>query len=155
MTGEWFSSRAGIDMTFVPYPGAPQGLQDVMGGRISAMVEGLAVFVGAHGIEIGQAARHHLAQAAAELSRSADGRRDLPGFNSRGWFAFMAFAGTPEDVVQKINADIRKVLEQPEVRQRFETLATYIALICRRRKPPNSSARNRTPGGRSRSNSAS
>ena len=47
MTGEWFRDRAGIEMTFVPYPSAPMGLQDVMGGRISAMVEGLAVFVGA------------------------------------------------------------------------------------------------------------
>ena len=46
MTAEWFSERAGIELTFVPYPGAPQGLQDVMGGRISAMVEGLAAFVG-------------------------------------------------------------------------------------------------------------
>ena len=35
-------------------------------------------------------------------------------------------AGTPDDVVAKINADLRKALDQPEVRQRFETLATYI-----------------------------
>ena len=40
------ASRAGIELTFVPYPGAPQGLQDVLGGRVSAMVEGLAAFVG-------------------------------------------------------------------------------------------------------------
>ena len=46
MTGEMFRTRAGIQMTFVPYPGAPQGLQDVMGGRVSAMVEGLAAFIG-------------------------------------------------------------------------------------------------------------
>ena len=50
----------------------------------------------------------------------------LPGFDSRGWFVFLALAGTPDDVVRKVNADLRTVLDMPEVRQRFETLATYI-----------------------------
>ena len=36
MTGEMFASRAGIELTFVPYPGAPPALQDVIGGRVSA-----------------------------------------------------------------------------------------------------------------------
>src|ERR1044072_8991978 len=38
MTGEWLSDSAGISLTFVPYPGAPQGLQDLMGGRLAARV---------------------------------------------------------------------------------------------------------------------
>ena len=50
----------------------------------------------------------------------------VPGFDSRGWFAVLGFAGTPDDVVRKVNADLRTVLDIPEVRQRFETLATYV-----------------------------
>lgn len=126
MTGEWFRSRAGIEMTFVPYPSAPMGLQDVMGGRISAMVEGLAVFVGA-------IASNSIKPLAVTSPKRLPNYPDLPavaetvpGFDSRGWFAFLALAGTPDDVVRKINADLRKVLDQPEVRQRFETLTTYI-----------------------------
>src|SRR5947199_5418761 len=40
LAGEFFRSRAGIDLTFVPYPGAAAGLRDVMGGRVSAIIEG-------------------------------------------------------------------------------------------------------------------
>ena len=47
MTGEMFASHAGIKLTFVPYPGSPPALQDVLGGRISLMVEGIAAFTGA------------------------------------------------------------------------------------------------------------
>jgi tripartite-type tricarboxylate transporter receptor subunit TctC len=126
MTGEWIRSRASIDMTFVPYPGAPQGLQDVMGGRISAMVEGLAVFVG-------PMASNSVKPLAITSPRRLPNYPDLPavaetvpGFDSRGWFVFLALAGTPDDVIAKINADLRKALDQPEVRQRFETLATYV-----------------------------
>jgi tripartite-type tricarboxylate transporter receptor subunit TctC len=126
MTGESFRSRAGIDLTFVPYPGAPQGLQDVMGGRISAMVEGLAVFVGAM-------ASNSVKPLAITSPKRLPNYPDLPavaetipGFDSRGWFAVLSFSGTPDDVVRKVNADLRKVLDTPEVRQRFETLATYV-----------------------------
>ena len=126
MTGEMFRSRAGIELTFVPYPGAPQGLQDVMGGRISAMVEGLAAFVGPMqsnaikplAVTTPQRLPNH-----PDLPTVAE---TLPGFNSRGWFVFYALVGTPDDVVRKINADLKSVLDNAEVRARFETLATYI-----------------------------
>ena len=126
MTGEWFGSRAGIEMTFVPYPGAPQGLQDVMGGRISAMVEGLAVFVGPMASDSVKPLAITSPKRLPNYPNLPAVAETVPGFDSRGWFAILALAGTPNDVVQKINADLRKVLDQPEVRERFETLATYI-----------------------------
>ena len=129
MTGEWFGSRAGIEMTFVPYPGAPQGLQDVMGGRISAMVEGLAVFVGPMASNSVKPLAITSPKRLPNYPNLPAVAETVPGFDSRGWFAILALAGTPNDVVQKINADLRKVLDQPEVRERFETLATYIRLL--------------------------
>jgi tripartite-type tricarboxylate transporter receptor subunit TctC len=126
MTGEWLRDRAGIEMTFVPYPGAPQGMQDVMGGRISAMVEGLAVFVGpmaSNSVKpLGITSPKRLPNY-PDLPAVAE---TVPGFDSRGWFVVMGFAGTPADVVRKVNADLRTALDIPEVRQRFETLATYV-----------------------------
>jgi tripartite-type tricarboxylate transporter receptor subunit TctC len=47
MTGESLAGAAGIKFNFVPYPGAPPALQDVLGGRIDLMVEGIAAFTGA------------------------------------------------------------------------------------------------------------
>jgi tripartite-type tricarboxylate transporter receptor subunit TctC len=126
MTGEWFRDRAGIDLTFVPYPGAPQGLQDVLGGRVSAMVEGLAAFVG-------PMASNAIRPLGITSPKRLPNYPNLPavaetiqGFDSRGWFVFLGLTGTPDDVVKKINTDVRSVLDVPEVRQRFETLATYI-----------------------------
>jgi tripartite-type tricarboxylate transporter receptor subunit TctC len=126
MTAEWFSDSAGIRMTFVPYPGAPQGLQDVMGGRISGMVEGLAVFISAMESKsvkpLGITSPKRLSNY-PDIPAVAE---TVPGFDSRGWIAVMSFAGTPDDVVRKVNANLRTVLDIPEVRQRFETLATYV-----------------------------
>ena len=90
MTGEMFKGAAGIDVTFVPYPGAPQGLQDVLGGRVSMMVEGIAAFTGPMAsnsvkpLAVTSPARlpnYPNIPAVAEM---------LPGFQSRGWFALMA-----------------------------------------------------------------
>src|SRR5205085_12678400 len=47
LAGEFFRHRAGIELTFVPYPGAAAGLQDILGGRISMIVEGPSALSGA------------------------------------------------------------------------------------------------------------
>jgi tripartite-type tricarboxylate transporter receptor subunit TctC len=126
MTGEMFASAAGVKLTFVPYPGAPPSLQDLMGGRISMMVEGIAAFTGA----LQSNSVKPLAVTSPQRLPNHPGlptvAETLAGYNSRGWFAFLALAGTPEEVVRKINADLKTVLDIPEVKSRFETLATYI-----------------------------
>lgn len=126
MTGELLRMRAGIELTFVPYAGAPQGLQDVMGGRVSLMVEGLPAFMGA-------LSSNAVKPLAVTSLRRLPNHPDLatvaetiPGFESTGWFALLAPAGTPTEVVSKINTDLRAVLDSAEVRARFEALATYV-----------------------------
>jgi tripartite-type tricarboxylate transporter receptor subunit TctC len=126
MTGEMFRTKAGIDMTFVPYPGAPQGLQDVLGGRLSAMVEGLAAFTGA-------LASNSVKPLAVTSLKRLPNMPDLPtvaetipGFNSSGWFVLLAPTGLPADTVRKINTDLRTALDNPEVQSRFEKAATYV-----------------------------
>jgi tripartite-type tricarboxylate transporter receptor subunit TctC len=126
MTGETFASRAGIKLTFVPYPGAPPALQDMMGGRISLMVEGVAAFAGVM-------QSNSVKPIAVTSPRRLPNRPDvaaaaefLPGYESRGWFVFLAPAGTTDDVVRKVNADLRQVLDIADVKARFETTATYI-----------------------------
>ena len=126
MTGEMFASRAGISLTFVPYPGAPPALQDVIGGRVSAMVEGIAAFTGAIQANSVKPLAVTSPQRLPNMRDVPAAVETLPGYTSRGWFVFLGPAGTPDDVVRKVNADLRAVLDMPEVRSRFETLATYI-----------------------------
>jgi tripartite-type tricarboxylate transporter receptor subunit TctC len=126
MTGEMFASHAGIKLTFVPYPGSPPALQDVLGGRISLMVEGIAAFTGAL-----------QAKTVTPLAITSPSRLpnypDLPaaaetlsGYQSRGWTGVLAPTGLPDDIVRKINADLRTVLDTREVRSRLESAATYV-----------------------------
>jgi len=126
MTGEMFKGAANIDVTFVPYPGAPQGLQDVLGGRVSMMVEGIAAFIGPMA---SNSVKPLAVTSPARLPNYPNlptVAETLPGFQSRGWFAVIAPAPMPDDVVRKINGDLRTVLDQSEVRARFETGATYV-----------------------------
>ena len=126
MTGEMFASHAGIKLTFVPYPGSPPALQDVLGGRVSFMVEGIAAFTGAL-----------QAKTVTPLAITSPSRlpnypdipaiaETLPGYQSRGWTGVLAPTGLPDDIVQKINADLRTVLDISEVRSRLEAAATYV-----------------------------
>ncbi len=126
MTGEMFASRAGVKLTFVPYPGAPQGMQDVMGGRISAMVEGLAAFTGALQANSVKPLAVTSPRRLPNHPNVPTVAETIPGFDSRGWFVFLGLTGIPDEVVRKVNADLKTVLEIPEVKARFETLATYI-----------------------------
>ena len=126
MTGEMFRTKAGIDMTFVPYPGAPQGLQDVLGGRVSVMVEGLAAFTGALASNSVKPLAVSSPKRLPNMPELPTVAETLPGFNSSGWFVLLAPTGLPDSVVAKINADMRTVLENPEVQSRFEKTATYI-----------------------------
>ena len=125
LTGEFFRARAGIELTFVPYPGAAAGLNDVRGGRVGMIVEGPAALAGA--LQTGAI------QALAVTSESRlPNFRDvpaaaetMPGFSVVAWFALMAPAGTPERVVRQVNSDLGSVLRDSVLRDKLETLGVY------------------------------
>jgi tripartite-type tricarboxylate transporter receptor subunit TctC len=126
LAGEFFRRRSNADVTFVPYTGGATGaLSDIMGGRISMIIDALPALSGA--IQ-GNIIRPLAVSSAQRLLQHPDLptiAETVPGFVATGWFALMAPAGAPDDVVQKVGRDLRAVLEQPEVVQRFATLGTY------------------------------
>jgi tripartite-type tricarboxylate transporter receptor subunit TctC len=88
LTGELLKSRAGIDVLAVPYTGgAPQALNDALGGRLSMVIEGLSALSGAiqggsmKAIAVGSPER------LPEFPNLAAAAEVLPGFNARGWAA--------------------------------------------------------------------
>ena len=125
LTGELFRERAKANISFVHAAGASVSLNDVIAGRIPIMFEGLAGL--APGIQgggiklLGVASRERL----PNLPNLPTISETVPGVVSSGWIVLMAPAGTPESIIQKINADLRKVVAIPEVVERFETLGTY------------------------------
>ena len=125
LAGEFFRSRAGLQLTFVPYPGAAAGLNDLMGGRISMIIEGPSALAGA------LQARSIQALAVTSTTRLPNFpglptvAETIPGFSVVAWFALLARAGTPEPILRKLSHDLQSVLEQPAIKDRFETLGVY------------------------------
>jgi tripartite-type tricarboxylate transporter receptor subunit TctC len=125
LAGEFFRSRAGINLMFIPYPGAAAGLRDVMGGRVAMIVEGPAALSGA--IQSG-AIKALAVTSAARLPNFPDVptvAETIPGFSLVGWFALMARAGTPDSIVVKVSQDLQTVLKEPAVKEKFEALGAY------------------------------
>jgi tripartite-type tricarboxylate transporter receptor subunit TctC len=126
MTGEFFRERAGIDITYVSYPGAAAGLTDVIAGRVQIIVEGLPALFGA--VEA-RSIKPLAVLAARRLPNLPDvpiAGDTLPGFVATGWSALMARTGTPPEIVRKISADLNKGLDDPDVRARFAQIGAYV-----------------------------
>ena len=126
ITGEFFRERAGIDITYVSYPGAAAGLTDVVAGRVQIIIEGLPALLGA--VE-GRSIRPLAVLASTRLPNLPDvpvAGDTLPGFVATGWSALMARTGTPPEIVRKISADMIAGLDPPDVRARFAQLGAYV-----------------------------
>jgi tripartite-type tricarboxylate transporter receptor subunit TctC len=125
LAGEFFRKRAGIELTFVPYPGAAAGLRDVMGGRVAMIVEGPSALFGA--LQAGSI-KALAVTSTTRLPNFPDlptVAETIPGFNVVAWFALMARAGTPDTIVRKVSQDLQAVLKQPAIKEKFETLGVY------------------------------
>jgi tripartite-type tricarboxylate transporter receptor subunit TctC len=125
LTVERLAKVSGGHFTYVPYPGAAAGLQDLMGGRISMISEGPSALAGAirggKNRPIAVASEKRL-PTMPDVPTAAE---TYPGFVATGWFAMLAPAHTPDAIVHQVNADLQKVLSQPDVQKRFEDLGTY------------------------------
>lgn len=115
-----FASNAGIQLTHVPYKGATQAALGVAGGEVPVAFQGIATvtsLVRSGKVRlIGVATPARLPQF-PDVPRVAES--GLPGFAFNSWFTIVAPAGTPKDIVAKLNAAIVKALADPEVRAKL------------------------------------
>ena len=118
-----FASAAGISLTHVPYKGATQAATDVASGQIPVGFQGLgtvaALVRGGQLKLIGVTTEKRLAQFPDVPTVSESG---LPGFFFNSWFAMLAPAGTPKDIIARLNAEALKAVGDPEVRRKLEEL---------------------------------
>ena len=125
LTGELFRNRTGADVTFVPYAGAAAGLQDLMGGRISMIVESVGALAGA--VQGGSVKALAVASARRlpNLPDLPTVAETSPGFEAIGWFVLSGPVMIPAAIVRKINQDLNSVLDQPGLKRRFEELGAF------------------------------
>jgi len=121
--GDTLKKWAGIDMLHVPYKSTPQAIEDVIAGRVSMMFSDFTVAM-PH-VAAGQVR----ALAVTRLQRSPL-FPDLPtmdeagikGFNLDAWAGLVAPAGTPPDVVAKLNTALRPIIDSPEIQAKFKNV---------------------------------
>jgi tripartite-type tricarboxylate transporter receptor subunit TctC len=118
-----FASSAGISLTHVPYKGATQAATDVASGQIPVGFQGLGTVAtlvrGGQLRLIAVTTQKRLPQFPDVPTVSESG---LPGFFFNSWFAMLAPAHTPKDIIARLNAEVLKALADPEVRSKLENL---------------------------------
>jgi tripartite-type tricarboxylate transporter receptor subunit TctC len=118
-----FATAAGISLTHVPYKGATQAATDIAAGQIPVGFQGLgtvaALVRGGQLRLIGVTTEKRLPQFPDVPTVSESG---LPGFFFNSWFTIMAPAGTPKDIIARLNSEAVKAVGNPEVRNKLENL---------------------------------
>jgi tripartite-type tricarboxylate transporter receptor subunit TctC len=123
VSGATFAHNTGVDMLHVPYKSSPPALNDVIGGRVSMIF--IDVLTGLPHVK-GNALR---ALAVTTKERSplvpelpSMQEAGVPDFDISSWQGYFAPAGTPKEIVTRLNAEIRKIVEKPEIKAQLATL---------------------------------
>ena len=107
-------------MNHIPLKGGPEAIQEVMSGRIAFCMASLSTALGqikgGKLLALGVASKNR-SPAANEIPTIAE--QGFPNFDISLWFGLWAPYGTPGATVQKINSDITKALQDPEVREAY------------------------------------
>ena len=118
---ELLKMQLGLDLVHLPYQGVGPAMKDLLGGRLQLMLaqvpSALPQIKAGKLRPLGVASSAPLA-ALPEVPTIA-AAAGLPGYEAVSWYALMAPAGTPPEVIEKIHADVAKVLQFPEVRERL------------------------------------
>jgi tripartite-type tricarboxylate transporter receptor subunit TctC len=122
VSGELFKSLTGTNMQHVPYKGRQFAIPDLVGGQIQLMFDNMP-----SALPMAREGKiRALAQTTATRSAAAPDvptvAETVPGFEATTWFAVFAPAGTPREVVQRINAEMQRVFKLPDVVDKLKAL---------------------------------
>ena len=120
LSGELFKSMAGVDMQHIPYKGSPAALQDVVSGQVTMTFDNittawpLAKAGKLRALAVTTAKRSPIAPDVPTLAEAG-----LAGYEIGSWQGVFAPAGTPVDVVKRLNTEIVKIINMPDVREKL------------------------------------
>lgn len=120
LSGELLKTIARIDLVHVPYKGAAPAVADLLGGQISMSFLGLpAILPHAKAGKLRALAVSTAGRAPAAPDVPTMEEAGLPGFDISVWFGVYVPAGTPKDVIAKLNSEISKTLNRPDMKKRL------------------------------------
>jgi tripartite-type tricarboxylate transporter receptor subunit TctC len=126
IAGEGFKAAAGVAIVHVPYKGTGQAVADLVGGQVQLVFSDMV-----------PAMPHIKAGKLRALAVTTDQRSaalpevptmdeaGLAGFRSAVWWAVLAPRGTPTDIVARLNADFGRIVDMPDVRERYASLGVF------------------------------
>jgi tripartite-type tricarboxylate transporter receptor subunit TctC len=120
LTSELFQKAAGIKTQHVPYKGAAQALTDVISGNVDLYMSSVPTL-------LGQIKQGKLRALAVTSATRVDDLPQVPTINESGykgfdavtWFGFLAPTGTPKDVINRLNSEFNKALQQADLRKKL------------------------------------
>ena len=117
MAGELFKAMSGTDILHVPHRGSGEARNDVLGGHVQMMFDAVTAMKGS--IDAGQV--RALATTGAKRSTVLSdvptvSEAGVPGYEATIWLGVMAPKGTPQEIVDRLNAEIGKVIARPDIR---------------------------------------
>jgi tripartite-type tricarboxylate transporter receptor subunit TctC len=127
LVGEQFKSLGGIQMLHIPYKGDTPALTDLVSGQVSLMFGTAVSFLPyvksgrLNALAVTNPKRSPIVPDIPTVAESG-----LPGFEALQWFGILAPAGTPKEIVARLNGEIVKILRLPEVRERMSSLGAEI-----------------------------
>jgi tripartite-type tricarboxylate transporter receptor subunit TctC len=119
LSSAYFLATAGIDMTHVPYKGTGQSIVDVVAGQVNtifAVTTGVLPHVKAgklRGLAVSSASRSVQAPDLPTIAEAG-----YPGFDASFAYSLMAPAGTPDEIVQLLNREVKKAMAAPDVHEK-------------------------------------
>lgn len=127
LSGELFKQMTGVEMPHVPYRGSGPAINDLVGGQVEVMFDNLPSSIeqakagNLRALAVTSAQRSPALPEVPTLAESG-----LPGFEASSWFALFAPKGTPAEITNKLNAEVRKALGTDDLKRRFSELGGEI-----------------------------
>jgi len=123
---EMFMLRSNVDMVHVPYKGTAPAISDVLAGQVNLMFDTLLT------------STQHIQSGKLKIIATTTAKRlpsypnvptvsesVLPGFEASSWYGLEVKAGTSPEIVQRLSAEIAKIMKMPDVRERLDQLSTF------------------------------
>ena len=127
LTMELMQNMTGAKLQLVPYSGGPaQAMNDITTGRVGLVLDGYASLAGSLQGNVIKGLAHSGLERLKEFPDMPTVAETLPGFQSGGWNVIIAPVGTPDAIVRKVSADMRKVLDEAEVRAKLANLGAFV-----------------------------
>ncbi|MEI6839300.1 MAG: tripartite tricarboxylate transporter substrate binding protein [Alcaligenaceae bacterium] len=120
LSGELFKQMTGVEMTHIPYKGSAPAVSDLIGGQISMLFDNMPTVLP----QVKSGNLKGLATTAATRNRELPdiptvSESGLTGFLVMSWFGLLAPAGTPADIIQKLNQAVVEIIKTPDVQTRI------------------------------------